>query len=69
MPYGTTTSSGLYFVAYGASPRPFHDMLDAMLVADEDGHFDHLMHYSRAVTGAAFFAPSTDFLDRLAAGG
>jgi putative iron-dependent peroxidase len=62
LPYGTTSEAGLYFVAYGASPAPFRKMLKAMFVADRDGHYDHLTNYTKAVTGAAFFAPSVEFL-------
>jgi putative iron-dependent peroxidase len=36
-------------------------MLEAMIVADAAGHYDHLMDYSRAVTGATFFAPPMDW--------
>jgi len=62
MPYGTTSEHGLYFVAYCATPDNFDKMLSRMLVADKEGHYDHLMNYSRAVTGAAFFAPARDWL-------
>ncbi len=63
MPYGTTAEHGLYFVAYGRSPDSFDKMLREMLVADADGHYDHLVNYSRAVTGANFFVPSRDWLE------
>jgi putative iron-dependent peroxidase len=62
MPYGTADEHGLYFVAYAARPDSFSRMLEAMIVADAEGHYDHLMDYSRAVTGAAFFAPPLDWL-------
>ncbi|OAN49665.1 peroxidase [Paramagnetospirillum marisnigri] len=62
LPYGTTSDSGLYFVAYGRDPATFRKMLDAMVVADADGNYDRLMDFSRPVTGAAFFAPSKDLL-------
>lgn len=63
MPYGTTSEHGLYFVAYCATPNNFDKMLSRMLIADDEGHYDHLMDYSRAVTGAAFFAPARDWLE------
>lgn len=63
MPYGTAAEHGLYFIAYAASPDVFDKMLERMLVADPDGAYDHLMNYSRAVTGAAFFAPPRDWLE------
>ncbi len=62
MPYGDTDEAGLVFIAYAASPVRFERMLDAMIYADAQGHYDHLMNYTRAVTGAAFFAPSESFL-------
>ncbi|RAU21008.1 peroxidase [Paramagnetospirillum kuznetsovii] len=62
LPYGSTGEAGLYFVAYGADPATFRKMLEAMVLADADGHYDHLLDFSRPVTGAAFFAPSLDLL-------
>jgi putative iron-dependent peroxidase len=62
MPYGTADEHGLYFVAYAARPDSFSRMLEAMIVADAAGHYDHLMDYSRAVTGASFFAPPLEWL-------
>lgn len=62
MPYGTTDEHGLYFASYAGRPDSFPRMLEAMIVPGADGHHDHLMNFSRAVTGAAFFAPSTDWL-------
>lgn len=63
MPYGTASEHGLYFVAYAARPDAFPRMLERMIVADDAGHYDHLMDYARAVTGAAFFAPARDWLE------
>lgn len=63
LPYGTTAEHGLYFVAYGCSPRIFSLMLDRMVRRDEQGHADRLLDFSRAATGAAFFVPSEDFLE------
>jgi putative iron-dependent peroxidase len=62
MPYGTTSESGLYFVAYCRSAAPFRKMLERMVLSDGDGHHDRLLDFTRAVTGAAFFAPSEDLL-------
>jgi putative iron-dependent peroxidase len=33
-----------------------------MIYSDEQGCHDHLLDYTQAVTGAAFFAPSAEFL-------
>ncbi|MEM7223916.1 MAG: Dyp-type peroxidase [Pseudomonadota bacterium] len=63
LPYGTMDEHGLYFISYAGRPDSFRRMLERMIVADPAGHYDHLMDYSRAVTGASFFAPSRDWLE------
>lgn len=65
MPYGTTAEAGLFFVAYGKTPENFNKMLRRMMVAEAHGEHDHLMDFSRAVTGAAYFMPSLEFLAEL----
>ncbi|GGK76216.1 Dyp-type peroxidase [Amphritea balenae] len=62
MPYGDLSRKGLLFASYGRSPEPFRSMLNSMIRGDEHGHADHLLGYSQAVTGQAFFAPSVDWL-------
>jgi putative iron-dependent peroxidase len=62
MPYGDSSQSGLVFIAYARTPEHFERMLDRMIYADPDGHYDHLMDYTRAVTGCAFFAPAEGHL-------
>ena len=62
MPYGGTAEHGLYFVAYCNTPDTFDKMLESMIVGDAEGNFDHLMRYTRAVTGASFFVPARDWL-------
>ena len=66
MPYGNTTEHGLYFVSYAADPDPFTLMLQSMIKGDEQGRYDHLLDYSRAVTGASFFAPAVGWLKQAA---
>ncbi len=66
LPYGTTDEHGLYFVSYGKSPAPFRRMLERMVMSDADGTYDHLLDFTRPVTGAMFFAPSQGFLEGLA---
>lgn len=65
MPYGYSDEAGLVFIAYGRTPDNFNRMLDRMIYADMDGLYDHLMAYTRAVTGCAFFAPSLEFLAQI----
>jgi putative iron-dependent peroxidase len=67
MPYGNSQESGLLFIAYAKTPDNFDRMLDRMMHADKEGHYDHLMDYTQAVSGASFFAPSRDFLRKLTA--
>jgi len=63
MPYGDVREAGLLFIAYARTPDNFDRMLDRMVHADADGHYDHLLDYTRAVTGCSFFAPSMEFLE------
>ncbi|WP_448565602.1 Dyp-type peroxidase [Thalassotalea ganghwensis] len=65
MPYGDMKLQGLMFVAYCHSPEPFTMMLRSMIVGDAHGHSDHLLNYTQAETGAAFFAPSLNVLATL----
>ncbi len=62
MPYGNTQEAGLVFIAYARTPVPFNRMLERMIHSDEQGHYDHLLDYTQAVTGTSFFAPSIEFL-------
>ncbi len=65
-PYGTTTEAGLFFIAYTQDLGIPERMLSRMLGASGDGLHDHLMDFTRAVSGASFFAPSQPVLRRLA---
>lgn len=61
MPWGTLLEQGLFFISCCATPAHFSDML-ASMYRGEGGHFDHLLRFTRAVSGAAFFAPSVEYL-------
>lgn len=65
MPYGDMKQQGLFFVSYCKSPAPFEMMLKSMIHGDAHGNVDHLLKYTQAETGAAFFAPSLTFLTSL----
>jgi len=65
MPYGDVKQQGLFFVSYCHSPKPFEMLLKSMIHGDEHGNVDHLLKYTQAETGAAFFAPSLTFLTYL----
>ena len=66
MPYGHLGEMGLMFASYARSAQPFTRMLTMMFQCDGEGHYDHLLKYSRPVNGASLFAPSVDFLKRMA---
>jgi len=54
---------GTYFVGYARSPRRIETMLENMFVGNPPGNYDHLLDFSRAVTGGLFFVPTATFLD------
>lgn len=62
MPYGDMAEQGLMFISCAKSPKPFTLMLRSMIFGDENGVYDKLMDFTSAETGAAFFAPSADFI-------
>ena len=57
-PYGTTSECGLFFIAYTRDLAIPEKMLRQMMGASDDGLHDRLMEFTRAVSGATFFAPS-----------
>lgn len=65
MPWGSSRECGLLFASYCRTPDNFEIMLRSMVEGDEQGHWDHLLKYTRAVTGQAFFAPSIKVLEAL----
>lgn len=64
-PYGTVSESGLFFIAYSKNLDIPVKMLSRIMGTTGDGIHDHLMDYSRAVSGATFFAPSLAMLRSL----
>lgn len=68
MPYGIPGGErGMYFCSYCRTPTHFEKMLSRMVSPSFDGRVDHLLNFTRAVSGAAFFAPSIEKLKQLAA--
>jgi putative iron-dependent peroxidase len=61
MPYGTVTDHGTMFVGFCSQQRPLVEMLKSMAGLD-DGTRDALTRYTRALTGAYYFIPSTESL-------
>ncbi len=56
MPWVERGESGLYFVAFGASPDPFEAQLKRM-VGGDDGITDALFTFTRPVTGSLYWCP------------
>jgi putative iron-dependent peroxidase len=70
MPFGEVGKGefGTYFIGYARSPTRIERMLQNMFVGNPPGTYDHLLDFSRAVTGSLFFVPTATFLDNVPAG-
>jgi putative iron-dependent peroxidase len=64
MPYGTVTDHGTMFVGFCAEQRPLAAMLESMAGLTGDGR-DALTRYTRPLTGAYYFVPSTQSIAAL----
>jgi putative iron-dependent peroxidase len=64
MPYGTVMDHGTMFVGFGSDQRVMKAMLESM-AGVRGGVRDALTFYTRPLTGAYYFIPSTDGLRRL----
>jgi putative iron-dependent peroxidase len=62
VPFGNVTEHGLYFLAFSCERDRFDGMLAQMYGTTGDGVRDRLLDFSRAVTGAYYFAPSIEDL-------
>src|SRR5690348_2241578 len=65
MAFGTVSAHGTMFVGFSAEQRRLSSMLESMAGAT-DGVRDALTLYTKPVSGAYYFVPSTDALRRLA---
>ncbi|WP_067098740.1 Dyp-type peroxidase [Marinomonas atlantica] len=65
MPFGDLQEQGLIFVSYSKTPIIFDLMLQSMIEGDEKGNADHLMQYTHASSGSAFYVPTPKFLNQL----
>lgn len=65
MPFGEIGKGefGTYFIGYARAPQHIEKMLDNMFIGNPPGTYDHLLDFSRAVTGNLFFVPTATFLD------
>ncbi len=64
MPYGTVTDHGTMFVGFSSDQRRLTTMLESM-AGLTDRVRDALTIYTRPLTGAYYFIPSTDMLRKL----
>jgi putative iron-dependent peroxidase len=64
MPYGTVTDHGTMFVGFSSNQRRLSTMLETM-AGLAGGERDSLTYYTRPLTGAYYFVPSTDALRRM----
>jgi len=67
MPYGTVMDHGTMFVGFSADQHVLKAMLESM-AGVRGGVRDALTVYTRPLTGAYYFIPSTDGLRRLSGG-
>jgi putative iron-dependent peroxidase len=63
MPYGHLRGQGLLMFGYSADPACFLRWLRARLGDVDQQNYDLLLDYVQADSGAAFFAPSLNFLE------
>jgi putative iron-dependent peroxidase len=66
VPYGNAAEQGLYFLAFSSERSRYERMLERMLGSSSDGVRDRLTDFSRAVSGAYYFAPSLNVINELA---
>lgn len=66
-PFGNAMEHGTIFVGFAASVKVIEDSLKQMIIADENGHFDHLLKFVDATMGINFFIPPQSFFDKFSA--
>ena len=65
MPYGTVSTHGTMFVGFSADQRRLSTMLESM-AGLANGVRDALTRYTKPLTGAYYFIPSTEHLRQIA---
>ncbi|NOZ53422.1 MAG: Dyp-type peroxidase [Gammaproteobacteria bacterium] len=61
-PYGTVAQHGLYFIAFSCQLMRFEVILQRMFGVSGDNKHDRLIEFSKAISGAYWFAPSRETL-------
>ena len=64
-PTGGMTDAGLFFLAFSAELRRFNWILESMFGNTEDGERDHLLTFTKPLTGSFYFAPNMQALSRI----
>jgi putative iron-dependent peroxidase len=67
VPCGNVGERGLYFLGFSCERDRFDGMLARMFGTSGDDIHDHLLDFTRAVTGSYYFAPSLEDLDAISA--
>jgi len=65
VPYGTALEAGLYFLAFTDDLAKIDRMLANMYGASGDGVHDRVVEFTQTVSGAYYFAPSSEALARI----
>lgn len=66
VPFGNVGERGLYFLGFSCERDCFDGMLSRMCGTSGDGVHDHLLVFTRAVTGSYYFAPSMEDMAAIA---
>ena len=64
-PFGTVQEKGLMFLAFSKELIRFSSQLESMYGLTEDKKIDQLINYSKAVSGAYWFAPAVEDLRKV----
>lgn len=63
--FGNALEHGTMFVGFIANPAHMTASLKQMIYADAEGNYDHLLDFVIAKTGANYFVPPQNFLDKI----
>lgn len=65
VPFGNANEKGLYFLGFACEQQRFQIQLERMFGLTQDGIYDKLIDYSKAVNSAYWFAPSQTQLTQI----
>ncbi|MFY8349866.1 Dyp-type peroxidase [Pseudoalteromonas sp. SSM20] len=65
VPFGNANEKGLYFLGFACDQQRFQIQLERMFGLTNDGIYDKLIDFSKAVNSAYWFAPSQQQLNAL----